>query len=108
MKTDGALLREYTETRAEPAFTELVRRLRLSYSAEPLSRVQEDQLIDLINRVPWNRDVARDIGERRFPSQVVADAARILSPAQWQALQKFAGSPPGGPSRFSPGTTTKP
>jgi hypothetical protein len=79
---------------------------RLSYSANPLSRVQENQLIDLINRAPWNRDTLRIIDEQKFPPEVVAEAARILSPAQWQALQKFAGTPSPNPTRFSPGVTT--
>jgi len=79
---------------------------RVSYSAEPLSRVQENQLIDLINLVPWNRDTLRTIGERKFPPEVVAEAARILSPVQWQALQKFAGTRSPNPTRISAGGTT--
>ncbi|MEO5958644.1 MAG: hypothetical protein ABIZ49_12450 [Opitutaceae bacterium] len=85
--TLGVVGLEADRFRPRDAARELVAgfRERLSYSPQPLSREQENQLVDL------QSNGGRYGHVRSFRQEVVEQAKAVLSPVQAEALRKFAG-----------------
>lgn len=74
---------------------------RLSYSDYPLTRRQEERLIELFANAV-DPKTGRKILVHRFTRELVARAESVLSPRQIVALRKFAEIEDAGPTSSSP------
>ena len=64
-------------------------KLRMSYSAEPLQPGQSAQLIEIFQRMTeWYPELRSD-EIQPIPEEKIAQARRVLSPAQFEQLQQF-------------------
>ena len=61
---------------------------RLSYSDEPLTSAQSAQLIAIMAHATEPHGT-RQFPARRFNEEVIARAKSVLSPPQWEELQRF-------------------